>query len=442
MRRTFAALAVPQFRIFWLGTLVFFAGVQMQIVARAFLAFELTGSNTALGGVLVAYGVPQLLFGLHGGSVADGRNKRTVLLLWQSVIALTSGLTAVVVAAGLLQYWMLLANGFVTGVGFAFVGPARQAFLGDLVPARLMGNAVVLQQANMNGTRVFGPALAGVVLALPLVGTTGVFVLTTTGFVIATLVLLRLPLGAPARRSDNRSAVKDILEGLRYVRRNRPVGVLLLTSFTVVALSFPYQGFLPSVTAQAFHRGAAALGVLSSLAAAGALVASLSVAALTGHRHAWRMQALAGIAFGVSLIGFGYAPSFAAGLVLIFFVGAFASGFQSLNNALAMTLAEPRYYGRVQALLGLSWSVLGVVSLALGALADVIGIRTTLALTGVFALASILTLQSVARVIGVEADVHRRRAAEQLVPDERPSMLPAPSPDSTRSTETARSPGA
>jgi hypothetical protein len=305
-----------------------------------------------------------------------------------------------------------------------------------------MGNAVVLQQANMNGTRVFGPALAGVVLALPLVGTTGVFVLTTTGFVIATLVLLRLPLGAPARRSDNRSAVKDILEGLRYVRRNRPVGVLLLTSFTVVALSFPYQGFLPSVTAQAFHRGAAALGVLSSLAAAGALVASLSVAALTGHRHAWRMQALAGIAFGVSLIGFGYAPSFAAGLVLIFFVGAFASGFQSLNNALAMTLAEPRYYGRVQALLGLSWSVLGVVSLALGALADVIGIRTTLALTGVFALASILTLQSVARVIGVEAEVHRRRAAEQLVPDERPSMLPAPSPDSTRSTETARSPGA
>jgi MFS family permease len=440
MRRTVAALAVPQFRTFWLGTLVFFAGTQMQIVARAFLAFELTDSNTALGGVLVAYGVPQLLFGLHGGSVADGMNKRNVLLLWQSVLTLTSAVTGVVVAAGLLQYWMLLANGLVTGIGFAFIGPARQAYIGDLVPARLMGNAVVLQQASMNGTRVFGPALAGVVLALPLIGATGVFALTTAGFLSATLVLLGLPLGAPVRRRDGRSAVQDILEGLRYVRRNRPVGVLLLMSFLVVALAFPYQGFLPSITSQAFHRGAAALGALSSLAAAGALVASLSVAALTGHRHAWKIQAAAGIAFGVALAGFGFAPSFAAGLALIFLVGAFASGFQSLNNALTMTLAEPRYYGRVQALMGLSWSVLGVVSLGLGVLADGIGIRATLALMGAAAIVSIVVLQAVARAIGAEADMHRRRAAGPPWRDEH-TTGPAASPEAATATETARSAG-
>jgi predicted MFS family arabinose efflux permease len=279
------------------------------------------------------------------------------------------------------------------------------------------------------------------VLAVPLVGPTGVFALTTAGFLFATVLLLRLPLGAPARGRGGRPALKDILDGLRSVRQNRPVGVLLLMSFLVVALAFPYQGFLPSITSQAFHRGAAALGVLSALAAGGALVASLAVAALTGHRHAWRMQTAAGLAFGLALIGFGYAPNFAVGMVLIFFVGACAAGFQSLNNALTMTLAEPRYYGRVQALMGLSWSVLGFVSLALGALADAIGIRATLALTGAFAIASITLLQLVAHLIGAVEDMHRRRATQPALLDERVTQ-PAPRPVTGRPADAGPPSGA
>ena len=320
---------------------------------------------------------------------------------------------------------MLIATGLVMGMSFAFVGPARQAFIGDLVPGRLMGNAIVLQQANMNGTRVFGPALAGALIAVPLIGMAGVYALTTAGFIITTITLFRLPRGEPRRRASGKSATQDTLEGLRYVSHHRSIGILLLMSFMVVAFAFPYQGFLASVTSVEFNRGALALGLLSSLAAVGALAATLWVATVTGHRHAWRIQAAAGAGFGVALIAFGYAPTFAVGLAAIFFVGAFASAFQSLNNALTMTLTEPHYYGRVQALMGLSWSLFGIVSLPLGLLADAIGIRATLALMGGTAIIAIAILQLVARGIGAEEDMQRRRAAQQRSPFDRVSQTTA-----------------
>jgi MFS family permease len=399
-QRTFAALAEPAYRTLWWGTLFSFLGMQMQVVARGFLAYELTESNTALGGVMIAFGVPQLLLSLWGGVVADRVPKRNVLLVWQGVIAVASGLMALAIAAERVAYWMLLATGGVTGVAFSFIGPARQAFIGDLVPAHLLGNAIVLQQANMNGTRVFGPALAGALIATPLVGMAGVYALTTLGFIVATVTMVRLPPGHPRPRADRRSPLQDTLDGLRYVVRDRPIGILLLMSFCVVSLAFPYQGFLASVAKSEFRRGAPALGTLSSAAAIGALGATLMVAGLTGHRRAWHVQTLSGIAFGVALIAFGYAPRFELALVAILLVGAFASAFQSLNNALAMMLSEPRYHGRVQALLGIGWSLFGIVSLPLGVVADAIGIRATLALMGLSAVITVAGLHLLAVLIG------------------------------------------
>jgi MFS family permease len=422
--RTFQALTLPAYRVLWFGTLFSFIGMQMQVVARGYLAFDLTGSNTALGGVMISFGIPQLVFGLWGGVVADRMAKRRVLMVWQTVIALASAAIAVAIFTGRLEYWMLLASGVLTGTSFAFIGPARQAFIGDLVPPGLMGNAIVLQQANMNGTRVFGPALAGALIALPLIGSGGVYALTTLGFVIATTSMARLPLGAPKRTRDGRSAIADILDGLAYVRAHRSVGILISMSFLVVALGFPYQGFLASVTRDEFEQGAVGLGLLSSAAAVGALVATLVVASLTGHRHAWRIQMLAGVGFGAALVVFGASPNFVFGLGAALFVGAAASAFQSLNNALTITLTEPRYFGRVQALLGISWSLFGIVSLPLGLLADAIGIRETLMLMGVASIASVVGLELLGRLRGAEADMQRRRVARAGGPERQ--SVPAP----------------
>ncbi|MGE0541570.1 MAG: MFS transporter [Dehalococcoidia bacterium] len=435
-RRTFEALDVPGYRILWWGTLFSFIGMQMQVVARGYLAFDLTRSNTALGGVMIAFGIPQLLLSLYGGTVADRLAKRNVIIFWQSMIALASALMAVAIFADVVAYWMLIASGVATGASFSFIGPARQAFIGDLVPARLMGNAIVLQQANMNGTRVVGPALAGALIAVPLIGMGGVYALTTIGFIFSVVTMFKLPPGRPRQGTTNHSALQATREGISYVRQNRPVAILISMSFLVVALGFPYQGFLASITRDEFDRGAIGLGLLSSMTAVGALAATLSVATLTGHRHVWRMQALAGIAFGLSLVAFGASPSFGTGLLIALCVGATASGFQSLNSALTMTLTEPRYFGRVQALMGLSWSLFGIISLPLGIVADAIGIRSTLMLMGLASIISILVLWFIGRVVNAESEMAERRAlARQEVFERTPppatEEIPRPAAEAT-----------
>jgi hypothetical protein len=256
------------------------------------------------------------------------------------------------------------------------------------VPRELMGNAIVLQQANMNGTRVFGPALAGALIAVPLIGMAGVYALTTIGFVVAVVTMFRLPPGHPKQVATGRSATQETLDGIRYVRHHRSVGILLLTSFMVVAFASPYQGFLASVTADVFHRGAVSLGLLSSLAAVGALIATLVVATLTGHRHVFRMQAVCGVGFGASLIAFGLAPSFPIALLAIFLVGATASAFQSLNNAL----------------------------------------------TGAVAIVAVIALEVLSRAVGAETDMQSRRAAARRDAFER---TPATTDEAKQAAEAA-----
>ena len=404
------ALRVPRYRILWFGTLFSFLGMQMQIIARGYLAYDLTGSNTALGGVMIAFGVPNLLLSLWGGVVADRMAKRNILILWQSAVALGSALLTLAILTDAVQYWMLIAMAMLTGTAFSFIGPARQAFIGDLLPERLMGNATVLQQASMNGTRVFGPAIAGTLIAMPLIGVGRVYAVTTLGFIIAIGTLAFLPPGEPKRDVEETSPVQDMVDSLRYVRGDRPIAILLLMSFTVVSIALPYQGFLASIARSVFDRGAVGLGALSSVAAAGALIATLLAAGLTSHRRIWHLQAAAGAGFTVALIGFALAPNFPTALAIIFFTGALASGFQSLNNALAMTLCDQTYYGRVQSLVNLNWSLFGILSLPLGAVADLIGIRTTLLLMGAVALACLTVLQLLARRLDLPQEVRRRTA--------------------------------
>jgi MFS family permease len=135
--------------------------MQMQVIARGYLAYDLTGKNSALGGVMLAFGVPQLVLGLWGGVLADRLPKRNLLVICQAIIALNSAWLATMIELDRVEFWMLIVAGFVQGAGFAFIGPARQAFIGDLVERRSIGNAVVLQQLSMNSTRVIGPSLAG-----------------------------------------------------------------------------------------------------------------------------------------------------------------------------------------------------------------------------------------------------------------------------------------
>ena len=413
--RTFYSLANRRFRTLWLGTLFSFLGMQMQVIARGYLAYDLTGKNSALGGVMLAFGVPQLLLGLWGGVLADRLPKRNLLVVCQAIIALNSAWMAAMIELDMAEFWMLIVAGVVQGAGFAFIGPARQAFIGDLVGRDAIGNAVVLQQLSMNSTRVIGPSVAGAFIAIPLIGVGGVYMLTTLGFIIASATMLRLPPGNPKPQPDGatrQSPLAEMVDGVRYVAARPSVALLILTSFFVVMIGFPYQSFLPSVSKDVYGAGASGLGTLSSVGAIGAVVATILVATYAGHRRAWLFQPALAVAFGASLLLLGFAPNLLSGLAAMLLVGGLASAFQSLNNSLTMTFTDAEYQGRVQSISMLSWSLFGLVALPIGMVADRIGIQETLMLMGGTVVLSVLALQFVMnRAADIEGD---RRAQVRI----------------------------
>ena len=411
--RTFYSLENAQYRMLWTGTVFSFFGMQMQIVARGWLAFDLTGQNTALGAMMLAFGAPSLVFTLWGGVIADRLPRRRTLLISQGVLCLNSAWIAVMVAVGLMEFWMLLAASFTQGVGFAFMGPARNAFIGSLVGREAVGNAIVLQQLSMNGTRVVGPALAGVFISLWFIGVGGVYFITATGFLIAILTVWRLPAGEPEARAEATSPLSDLMDGLRYVRSRPSVATLILTSFVLTAFAFPFQSFLPSLAEDIYNTGSQGLGVLSAVQAVGAVIAVVLVAGIAGRASAWGQQLLLAFAFGGSVTLLGFANNFATGLGAILLVGACSAGFQSLNNALSISYSASRYHGRVQSLNMLSWSLFGIASLPIGIVADLIGIRETLMIAGVLGVGGVLLLYIIGRVWGAEEDRH-------VVPDAQP----------------------
>lgn len=410
--RTFIALENPQFRLLWVGTLFSFLGMQMQVIARGYLAYDLTGRNGALGLVMIGFGLPQLFLGLWGGVIADRLPKRKVLWVSQSIIALNSAWLAVMIITGLVEFWMLVFASVVQGAGFAFVGPARQAYIGDIVGRDRIGNAIVLQQMSMNSTRVIGPAVAGGFIALEFIGVAGVYLMTSFGFVVAMVTMAWLPPGNPAPRTVKRSPLADLRDGVSYVRQRPAISNLILVSFAVVMVGFPYQAFLPSIAAE-MYGWAGGLGFLASATAVGALFATLMVASRAGSPNAWSLSALCGLGFGASLVVLGFTGNYFFGLLAMVLVGGFAAGFQSLNNSLTMTYTDDEYHGRVQSMTMLSWSFFGIFSLPLGILADHIGVAETLMLMGGLSILSIAGMQVVGKKQGVAAD--RVKAVAHMV---------------------------
>ena len=379
---TFASLQNLTYRRLWIAGAVSFLAVQAQIVARGWLANELGGTNAALGGVYMAFGLPMLLATPFAGVLADRLSKRTLLVLSQAALASTAAWIGFGVSGDFVEYWMLLVASAIQAVAFAFLAPARMAMTSEVVGRELLGNAIVLSQMSLNLTRVVGPALAGIGIGIAWFGTAGVYYASAVLSTIALLLMLRLPSGKTVRSGPARSPLREFADGLVYVRGRPDVRLLIITSLVVVMVAFPYIAFLPRVASDLFDKGAGGYGALAAASAIGAVAVSLYIAGRSSGQRAWLIQTVSGFAFGIGLLLLAASPSFAIALISVAEIGAASSGFQSMNNSLVLGLSDFEYHGRIQSLMMLSFSGFGMAALPLGALADEIGLRVTFALMG------------------------------------------------------------
>ncbi len=391
----FASWSEPLFRRLLIGGVFTFLAMQGSTIARGWLAFELTGTNTALGGVLIGFGLSSLIAIPTGGVIADRFPKRRVLIAASTVQTLVSLSLAIAISTGVIAYWMLIVASVVQGAMISLLGPARLAMLAEAVPPERMTNAILLSQSSLQFTRVFGPATAGVLIGVSAVGVDGVYYLAAASAALGLAASWGLPEGQP-RLTHRRTPVEDLLDGFRYVRSNRRLAHLLLLSFAVVLIGFPHVAFLPTLAEDIFNAGSSGFGLLNTAAAIGALVVTLGLAGIAANRL-WRIQAVSAVAFGLLLVVFAVAPIFPVALLVMLFVGAAAAAFQGLNNSLALKLAPVEYHGRVQSLLMLSFSGFGLAALPLGIVADAVGLRETLSAMGVAVFVISLVSMAVAR---------------------------------------------
>lgn len=400
-RRTFVAFQYPKYRLLWISMAVGMTGMQMQMISQGLLAFELSGTFTAVGVIAMAWGVPQFFFALPGGALADRMDKRRILLITQIAVlvqALTIGLA---ITTDVITLPILFVIGVFLGATFSFNMPARQAFIPELVPRDQMMNAIALNNTAMNATRVISPLAAG--LFITWWDFDVAYYITAAMYGVGWLTVLLLPKSTAhlASAAERKGMFEDIAIGLRYVRDHRALRLLMVMAFVPILLGIPYVTILPAFARADLDQGSFGFSVLVGLSAVGALVGSLTIATLNPRSGLPRVQSMLGLGWGVGLVllglgsaAFGYAGALLAMLV----IGFFQMGYMALNNSMLMMTAEPRYHGRVMSLYMLTFGVFPLMGGPLGVLGDAIGGFATFTLLG----AGVITFISLMAVVGTQ----------------------------------------
>jgi MFS family permease len=373
--RTFSSLRVPNYRRYIAGQVVSISGNWMQIVAEMWLIVQLTGSGAAVGVTAGLQFLPMLLFGAWGGVLADRFDKRTLLTITQTLMAIPAIALWALTAGGHVAAWMVFALVFMRGTVLAFDNPARQAFVSEIVGSDRVVNAVALNSVIVHSSRIVGPAAAGALIAL--IGVSACFAVNAATFVVM-LVALRLMNPALLQSAERVPRARGQLRaGLAYVRRKPELRVPLIMMVVIGTLSFNFQVLLPLLASQTWDGTAATYATLTAVMAVGSVLGALAA----GARGRVSDGLLVGSAalFGVAELLAAISPTLTWQALALVPLGAASVTFAAGVNSSLQLAAEPMLRGRVMAL----YAIVFLGSTAIGApligwLAQVAGPRSGL----------------------------------------------------------------
>ncbi|MFG2956581.1 MFS transporter [Streptomyces sp. NPDC048291] len=388
------ALAVRNFRRYLLGQLVSNIGTWMQRAAQDLLVLHTTGnSGSAVGVVTALQFLPQTLLGLTGGVLADRYPKRRTLFLTQTAMAAQSLLLGLLTVTGAVNLTSLYALAFALGTATAVDGPARNAYICELVSHERTASAVSLNAAQFNVARAIGPALAGLTVAA--FGTGPVFLLNTVSYLAVlyglTTIRADVPDGpdAPVRARPGPTRAR---EALRHIAATPELLLPISLIAFVGTFGLNFQVTVSLVAVTVFHTGAATFGYLSAAYALGGLLGAIYWAH-HGRPPTARRLISTTIGFGALEAAQGLMPGYGSFLVLLFVTGCAAVTVTTTANALVQLHADPPLRGRVLSVYYLV--LLGGTPIGaplVGLVSDALGARFTLVLGGVISLVTALAL--------------------------------------------------
>jgi len=363
--RRVPSLRHRNFRIYWFCQFISLVGSWMQSVAQGWLIHELDPAPFALGFLSFLQFLPALLFSLWAGVIADRVDRRRMLIVTQSLATFQAVLIAVIVTAGIVKPWMVYVLALLYGIFNAFDLPVRQSFLVELVGKDDLSNAIALNSAAFNSARIFGPAIAGIlVAAMPgwiralgiehwfhtrLIGEAGCFWINAISFIAMLWGLGEMHLAPRVIPAASR-ALDNLREGVRYALDVRPIRNLLLLLGCTTSLGFQYTTLLPIYARDILKSDAGAFGALVSAFGVGSLAAA---ALLTRRQDRWdlRRNLLAGLlSSGLGLAGFAWSRSLPLSLAMGFLIGFGLILYVASTNTMLQLTTDDRFRGRVMSL--------------------------------------------------------------------------------------------
>jgi MFS family permease len=371
------------YRILFPANTISNIGSWAQRVAQDWLVLELTHSGTYLGIVTAIQFTPVLFFSLHGGALADRFNKRKLLMATNALGAFSALMLGALVMSHHVVLWHVFVLAAVLGISTAVDAPVRQAFAAEIVGHDDLPNAVSLNSANFNAGRLVGPALSGLLIAA--FGTGPSFIVNGISYLFAIGALMAMN-EKEFFQQDRPKSMTNVREGLRYALARPDIYVVMLMVFFLGTFGLNFQIFNALMATKEFGKGPASYGLLGTFVAIGSFTGAIASARLERFRKT-RFVILAGGVFSIALVVLSIMPNYMAYAIFLPVCGISALTTMITANSIVQVNSDPAIRGRVMGIyLLIFMGGTPVGSPLIGVMAEVIGIRLTIASCGAISL--------------------------------------------------------
>ncbi len=344
-------------------------GMQMQMVVRSYLAYEITSSPFLLGVVNAGFAIPLLALSLFGGAMADRLERKRIIQIGQLVAVILSIFIGVSIATDAITWMHLLGVSMAQGALFSFLMPARQAMIPQLVGKENLTNAMSLDAAAMSATTLIAPAIGGGLYNV--IGPEGVYYLISGCSVLAIMFTSMVQSPDRVKVSTRTAMVVDIKSGLSYVAHNRMVLVLLVLGLLTTLLANPFRFIMPVFVVDVYGLGPESMGLLVTITGLGALVGSLSIASI-GKWHRGLLLLASCLVSGIALLMVASIPFYIAATLIMIPIGLGDSIRWTLNQAMIMEEVADEYRGRVMSIFMMIFGMIPLGVLPAGLLAETV----------------------------------------------------------------------
>jgi MFS family permease len=421
----FRALSHRNYRLFFGGQSISLIGTWLQLTAISWLVFRLTQSSFLLGVVGFAGRIPTFLLASFAGVLVDRWNRHHLLVATQVLSMIQALILAALVLTETIVIWQIIALAFFLGLINAFDIPARQSFVVDMIERREdLGNAIALNSSMVNGARLVGPSVAGMLIAA--LGEGLCFLLNGLSFITVIAALLAMRITPKKKDRQGTPLWQGLKEGYRYAFGFAPIRSLLLLLALISFMGMPYTVLMPVFAGKILHGGPQTLGFLLGATGVGALAGAIFLASRRSVLGLGRMVIIASSLFGIGLIGFSFSRLFWLSMAMMVPTGFGMMVQMTSTNTLLQTIVDEDKRGRVMSFYAMAF--MGMVpfgSLFAGSLASAIGAPGTTMIGGILCIfGSVLFAKKLPSLRKMVHPIYAEKGI--ILPD---SLLPGPPED-------------